>query len=282
LSRLRSYLLRCVSELPRWRLSELTEFLPQLHVLLTRAVQRRPFVYKAHGTLSLHFDFLATQSEMLCHAPNELIVPYTRTMMGFLLFKPDPRRIAAIGLGGGSLPKYCYATLPRSSIIVTEIHAEVLAMRDLFHIPPDDERFEVRCEDGADFVRTACGCLDVLFVDGFDAGGQAQQLCTQAFYDDCHGSLAPDGIAVINLAVEDPNLDSSLARIRRSFVDAIVVESEDCTNRIVFAGKGNGLRVPFEQLCARLGELEKDHPVGLRDTLQRIRLEQHEPLSVLP
>lgn len=198
------------------------------------------------------------------------------------LFKPDPKRIAAIGLGGGSLPKYCYAALLRSSIVVAEIHPEALAMRELFHIPPDDERFEVRCEDGADFVRAGGGSLDVLLVDGFDAGGQSAQLCTQAFYDDCYRCLAPGGIAVINVAVENPDLERSIARIRRSFVDAVVVESEDRTNRIAFAGKDDVLRVPFEQLGTRLDELEKHHPVGLRDTLQRIRCEQYGALSILP
>jgi len=195
-------------------------------------------------------------------------------MMGFLLFNPHPEKIAMVGLGGGSLAKYCYARLPRASITVTEINPEVLAMRDVFYIPPDDERFEVRCEDGATFVRSASTAMDVLLVDGFDINGQSEQLCTQSFYDDCHQSLAPDGIVVINLAVEDPNWERSVARIRRSFADAVVVESEDLTNRVVFASKLDALRVPFEHLCARLSELEEEHPVRLRETLHRIRFEQ--------
>ena len=52
--------------------------------------QRRPFACRQQGMLSLHFDYLATQSEMRCDAPEELVVPYTQTMMGFLLFKPRP------------------------------------------------------------------------------------------------------------------------------------------------------------------------------------------------
>jgi spermidine synthase len=124
-------------------------------------------------------------------------------------------------------------------------------------------------------VCNAFNSVDVLLVDGFDLNGQSAQLCTQHFYDDCHRSLAPEGIVVINLAVEDPHLARSVARIRRSFENVVVVESEDCTNRVAFASKGTQMGLPFEQLCARLGELEGHHPVGLRDTLHRIRYEQY-------
>jgi len=250
-------------------------FVAQFQDVSARFLQRKPFVYRRHGTLSLHFDFLATQSEMRCDAPDELVVPYTRTMMGFLLFEPTPEKIVMIGLGGGSIAKYCRAKIPEASVVVTEINPDVVALRDLFCVPQDDERFQVLCEDGACFVRNACNCVDVLLVDGFDLNGQSAQLCTQHFYDDCYRCLSPGGVVVVNLAVEDPHLERSIVRIRRSFENVVVVESEDGTNRVAFAGKGTQMGLPFERLCARLGELEGHHAVGLRDTLHRIRYEQY-------
>ena len=242
--------------------------------------QRRPFACRRHGMLCLHFDYLATQSEMRCDAPEELVVPYTQTMMGFLLFKPRPAKIVTIGLGGGSLPKYCYAKIPQASVLAVEIDPDVVALRDLFCVPPDDERFQVICEDGAVFVRNASNSVDVLLIDGFDMNGQSAQLCTQSFYDDCYGSLAPNGILVVNLVVEDPHVGRSIVRIRRRFGNALVVESPDYSNRVVFASRGSGLDLPHQQLCARLEELEQIHPVGLRDTLQCIRYEQYASSSV--
>lgn len=241
----------------------------------TCLLQQKPSVYRKHDTVSLHFDLMSVQSEMRRDAPDDLVLPYTQTMMGFLLFKPKPRRIAIIGLGGGSLPKYCYAKLPAAAILVTEINPDVIALRDVFCIPRDSERFQVRCEDGADFVRNASIPFDVLLVDGFDLNGQSPQLCSQHFYDECYRSLSPGGVMVVNLAVEDSFLARSVARIRRSFEQTVVVDSEDYTNRIAFACKGVALSLPHEQLCARLGRLERQHRVGLRDTLQRIRYEQY-------
>jgi spermidine synthase len=231
-------------------------------------------VYRRHGTLSLHFNLWATQSEMRCHAPNELIVPYTRTMMGFLLFKPQPQKIVMIGLGGGSLAKYCYAKLPDASIVVAEVNPEVMALRDQFRIPPNEERFQVLCEDGAALVGKVSDCVDVLLVDGFDLHGQSAQLCTQRFYEDCYRSLAPEGLIVINLSIDDPNLEQSHARLRRIFGNAVLVGSPDGTNKVAFAGKGAAFDLPYEQLHARLGRLERHHSVGLRDTFERIRFRQ--------
>jgi spermidine synthase len=242
--------------------------------LCSHHLQHKPFVYRKHGTVSLHFDPIAVQSEMRRDAPDELVLPYTQTMMGFLLFKPKPQRIALIGLGGGSLAKYCYARLPEASILVAEINPDVIALRDVFCVPQNNERFQVRCEDGADLVRDASTPFDVLLVDGYDVNGQSPQLCSQRFYDECYRSLAPGGVMAVNLTVEDPAHARSVARIRGSFESTVVVDSEDYTNRIAFACKDAGLSLPHEQLCARLGWLERHHQVGLRDTLQRIRYEQ--------
>jgi spermidine synthase len=218
---------------------------------------------------------------MRCDAPDELVMPYTRTMMGFLLFEPRPEKIVMIGLGGGSIAKYCHSRISTASVSVVEVNPYVVALRDLFRIPRDDERFRIVCEDGATFVRGVANSTDVLLVDGFDSNGQAAQLCTQRFYDDCYRSLAPDGLLVVNLVVEDPFLERSVSRIRRTFGSAVAVDSKDYANRVVFASKGNGLCLPHEQLCARLGALERDHAVDLRDTLQRIRYEQYKPRATI-
>jgi spermidine synthase len=243
--------------------------------MCTNLPRRRPFACRRHGMLSLHFDYLATQSEMSCDAPEELVVPYTQTMMGFLLFKPRPEKIVMIGLGGGSIPKYCYARIPEAQVLTVEIDPDVVAFRDLFCVPRDDERFQVLCADGADFVRNASNCVDVLLVDGFDMNGQSAQLCTQAFYDDCYRSLTPDGILVVNLPVEVSDAQRSVARIRQRFDNAVVVDSHDYANKVAFASRGTELHLPHQQLCTRLQELERIHSVGLRDTLQCIRYEQY-------
>lgn len=197
-----------------------------------------PFIVEEGGTRSLHFTHGELQSSMRLDRPDELQVDYTRTMMGFLLLNPRPREIAMIGLGGGSLVKFCHRHLPSTRIQVVENNPAVIALRREFRIPEDDERLSVLAGDGAIFVAEA-SALDVLLVDGFDMGGQPPQLCTQAFYDDCHRALATGGLLVVNLHADHPDHDIFTQRIARSFSgNAMQVLATDKANCIVFAGRG--------------------------------------------
>jgi spermidine synthase len=205
-------------------------------------------------------------------APHELVLPYTQTMMGFLLFNPRPWTLFMIGLGGGSLAKYCYAKLPEASIVVAEIDPRVIALRHTFAVPPDDERFRVVCEDGAHFLRTTSGYCDVLLVDGFDIAGQSPQLCSQRFFDDCYRRLAPGGVVVVNLGGQHLNPREIIERMRCAFRSSvIIVESDDFANRIAFVRKGRTLSLTREQFTSRLGQLDMHHGVSLRSTLYRIQ-----------
>lgn len=44
-----------------------------------------------------------------------------------------------IGLGGGSMPKWCYHQLPATDITVIEISPIVISLREQFYIPADND-----------------------------------------------------------------------------------------------------------------------------------------------
>jgi spermidine synthase len=220
----------------------------------------KPFVYESLTSKALHFSISAIQSRMTLRDPYALDLEYTRTMMGFLLFNPEPRQIVMIGLGGGSLAKFCYHHLPRASVQVAEINPHVIALREEFYVPSDDERFRVIRTDGAQFVRHRVVRPDVLVVDGFDTDGQPPRLASQRFYDDCHEMLQPDGILVVNLHYGHRQRDAFIERIRRSFDDAVlVVDDGDLSNSIVFACKGHALSRPkVDAALAQISQSARD------------------------
>lgn len=236
-----------------------------------------PVVCDEGEELSLRFEDGTVHSRMHQAEPARLVLEYTRLMMGFLLFQPAPRRIAMIGLGGGSLAKYCALKLPRVDLTAVEISSEVIALREAFGIPADGPRFRVVCEDGAGFVRGEHEPFDVLLVDGFDRSGQPEQLCSAAFYDDCHQRLAAGGVLVANLYSDDGAFDVRLERIRASFGGRVVViQADESQNMIVFAGTDTPFPPTFRDLVARLRALEASHPVGLDVALRKI-LKHGEP-----
>lgn len=199
----------------------------------------KPFVYETLTTKALHFSISEIQSRMQSLKPLALDLDYTRTMMGFLLFNDRPSAIGMIGLGGGSLAKFCRSYLPKARIDVVEINPHVIALRDVFHVPRDDGLFKVHRGDGADFVHSPPHRLDVLLVDGYDPDGIPPALCSQAFYDDCRDALQPSGVVVVNLHMGHCDYDLHVERIRRAFDGGVVVvRDQDCGNSIVFGCAG--------------------------------------------
>lgn len=231
----------------------------------------KPYLTECDGVLALNFDSLSVQSEMAIDRPDELVIGYTRAMMSFLLIEPSPSRIAMIGLGGGSLAKYCYRYLPDSEITAIEISPEVIALRNEFAIPADDARFRVVQGDGAEWVADTPFKPEVLIVDGFDANGLAEQLSSQRFYDDCFAALSDSGILVVNLWCGYPRHDEYLARIHNSFSGNIVtVDTEDSVNHIVIAVKNRAFPPSASTIRHDARLLGRSHPLNFQAKANRL------------
>jgi spermidine synthase len=126
------------------------------------ASKGKPFAFDCEDMRTLHFDNRFVQSAMRISAPDELLLSYTRSMMAFLLFNRRPRNMLMIGLGGGSLAKYCHRILPHTKITVLEVDADVIALRDTFAVPAESERFRVIHIDAKDYFATADQPVDVI------------------------------------------------------------------------------------------------------------------------
>ena len=231
----------------------------------------KPFVRDDGAGKSLHFTLGELQSRMLTASPWQLEVDYTRTMMGFLLFNRAPAHIGMIGLGGGSLVKFCHRSLPLSKMTVLEINPHVIALRREFLVPEDDERLTVIAADGALFLQTEAPLFDVLLIDGFDHQGQPAALSSPGFYADCLAALSPGGVLVVNLHYDHPDYPVLVERIRRTFNGyAVEVITQEKTNSIVFARKGQAIAPRELNLRSSLAGLAAAARSELRAELVRM------------
>lgn len=236
-----------------------------------RPVAGKPYLTERKGILALNFDSLSVQSEMFIDSPDELVISYTRAMMSFLLLDTTPKRIAMIGLGGGSLAKYCYRYLPQTEIKVVEISPDVIALRNEFAIPADDARFQVLLGDGVLWVADTEWHPDVLILDGFDTGGLPEALGSQRFYDDCFAAIADNGILAANLWGGYPHYDEYLARIHNSFAGrVVVVDSEDSLNKIVLAVKNSAFPPSVSAIRQHANTLALTHPLNFHAKCNRL------------
>jgi spermidine synthase len=237
----------------------------------------QPYIFETLFERRMHFTNQATQSAMLFSDPDALISQYTRKMMAFLLFNPDPDRMLMIGLGGGSLAKFCYRHLPRSHITVVEINEDVIAMREEFCVPKDDDRFRVVHDDGARFLERLEEQIDVLLIDAFDADGIALSLANSDFYSCAARQLTEKGMLVMNFWGPCERYVDNLAQARAAFGDSLLlVPVAGDANVLLFAFKQappQAITDELEALAQRLQmRLMLDFPRYLRRICQGISL----------
>ena len=223
----------------------------------------RPFICQQRGEVSLHFGMGAVQSRMRVSDPAKLVLDYTRSMMSVLLLVPQPRHIVMLGLGGGSLAKYCHANLPQTRFTAVEIDPEVIAMRDLFAIPRDDDRLRVICSDGAQWLRDHPQCCDVLLVDAFGPEGLPPALASQAFYDSAACSLEPGGVVASNIWAGAVVREQVIAHMRAAFDSGVLtLPAEEGENTIALALRDAAMPDPGA-LAERARALAAHHPLDL-------------------
>ena len=215
-------------------------------------------VTEKNGVRILQLGGHAIHSAMRLRNPHHLELAYTRSMMAFLLFHPEPKKVLMIGLGGGSLVKYIHRNIPSARVTAIEIEPQVVAAaRSYFFLPPDDDRLNVRIGDGAVYVEKHSRCADVILVDGFGEETLADELATQEFYDHCHDALTEDGILVVNLWGSDRRFGTFLERIEKSF-DSLVLclPAEERGNIIVFGMRKSPNFPKWEDLREKAKKLE--------------------------
>jgi spermidine synthase len=228
-------------------------------------------VSEERGVRHLHVGGEAIQSAMRLDDPHALELDYTRCMMAFLLFHPEPRRALMIGLGGGSLAKFFHRHLRGLRTHVVEYDERVIATaRALFHVPADDARLTIEHGDGVEAL--APECCDLLVVDGFEDETTPSALVSQAFFDAAWCALESPGALVMNFMDDDKQFDRHLQRLENAFGGAVLAfQSLRDPNIVVIGVKGGPAAIEWAALRARAGALEKQYGLPFPRFVERLR-----------
>lgn len=198
----------------------------------------KPFVIDDGKSRRLHFSLDYVQSEMRLDDPCALNFAYTRKMMAFMLFVPRPKHIITVGLGGGSLTKFCHRELPKARITAIEIDAQVIALSELFEVPRDDARLRIVHADAVDYLADSEEQADAILIDGCDKHGVAPAFCSDDFYRSVAARLSRKGVMVMNFIGRASALEQHLRCIAGAFSGRVmVVKVSEGGNRLVFALK---------------------------------------------
>ena len=233
----------------------------------------KPFILDSGQWRFLHFDLDAVQSAMSLQDPHKLSLAYTRKMMAFLLFNHAPARILLLGLGGGSLAKFCYRSLPGAAVTAVEMNPDVIRLREEFSIPRDDSRFRVICADGAHYLAHLRRSKDVILADACDRAGIAPELDAIEFYQQVRRVLSHGGVFVSNMCGDRKNCNAHLGKIQKVFEgNFVTLQVAPHGNVIVLAFKDAHSQYDWGKLAAIGLNLKQRFSLDFPRYVQRMAL----------
>ena len=113
---------------------------------------------------------------------------------------PDPKKVIVIGGGDGGVVREVLKHKSIEKIYFIEIDEEVINVSKKYFpevaCGVDDKRVEIKCMDGAEFVKGREGDIDAVIVDSTDIIGFAKSLFTVEFFKSVKDSLTSDGMFV--------------------------------------------------------------------------------------
>ena len=223
---------------------------------------------------SLHLGSPTIQSSMNLDHPAELVLSYSRAMMGWLLFaEQKPQHITQIGLGGGSFARWIDAYLPETRQTAVDINPQVIAVaRSLFELPFEDERFEIIEADGAEYIKVLRHSTDVILVDGFDGEQIIDALVSEAFFQDCRQALSDNGVFVTNWWSGDKRYHTFVERLLHVF-DGRVLElpAESHGNMAVMAFQSSPKEQNLDNLKKRTDKLCEQYDLNFKRMLADLK-----------
>lgn len=231
------------------------------------------------GIRYLHFGSDWVQGAMRIRRPIDLTLEYTREMMFGLLLREGfaaetkwPKRILLIGLGAGSLTKFCYWKLPQARVTTVEIDESVWAAASFhFKLPPEDARLSIVIGDGVDYMRRPSPKFDYILVDGYDEDAKVGLLDSLPFYQACWARLNEGGVLATNLFGRSRSYAAPLKRLAEAFEGrSLALPQCESGNVIALATRGAEISLSKAELFERARQLKAATGLDLRSTLKRI------------
>jgi len=113
---------------------------------------------------------------------------------------PDPKTVVVIGGGDGGTVREVLKHKSVEKVYFIEIDEEVINISKKFFPSvasgTRDRRVEIKCMDGAEFVKSRRHDIDLVIVDSTDIVGFAKTLFTRKFFSSIRDCLTPDGMFV--------------------------------------------------------------------------------------
>lgn len=203
------------------------------------------------------------QGSINLEEPFALVHHYSKSMMAWLLLLSDvdsPKHVMQLGLGAGSLTKFCSQIMGAKTTAV-ELNPQVVqTCYDHFQLPPNSEKLQVVIADAEDAIKDPAylRAVDALQVDVYDGEALAPALDSVSFYTDCFNTLTDTGCMAVNIMYPERNIERSFHRIAEVFgADSVWALTAPGAGNAVLLAQRTPTRPTSEEMVARAEHIQK-------------------------
>ena len=227
-------------------------------------------VYKNDSTVSLKFNrrSVAIQSRVDLQNPREFLLEYTKMSFAGLFYKPEPKRVLVVGMGGGVIPREMRHYYPDTLIDVVEIDGAIPSIATKYFGFKADDKMKVHVMDGRMYIRRQVRKqnekYDYIVLDAFNSEYIPYHLMTREFLVLVKKALAEDGVIVANVFHGNKLFDYELKTFIDVFAKADVYMGGSSGNAMIVV-RGSGGKYPAtKDLRAVARELQKNRKFSFK------------------
>jgi len=241
------------------------EFGPLIHQ--KDSLYHRIFVYRLGSFVTLQFGRRAAvnfQSQVNLRDLHQHMAEYTKLAFCGLLYKPQPKKILVVGLGGGVIPREMRYYLPALDIDVVEIDPEVTPIARQFFGFHEADRIKVHIADGRMFIRQQLRRdpvpkYDLVILDAFNSDYIPFHLMTTEFLEQVKGVLAEDGVVIANVFSSNRLFDAEFKTLLAVFGRCHVFVGAYSSNAMLVALGPTAPALTMKEAVDRAMVLQKRH-----------------------
>lgn len=234
----------------------------------------------AHGTVQVRargrqrwlcFGDDAVQSRMDLDAPHRLLLPYTRAMMTFLLFRPPPERVLMLGLGAGTVGRFLAHHYPGVRMLALEHSRQVVRLAGA-HFGPYPRGLQAVVADARRPPLREVPTADVLLVDVYAGGGMPGWTFEPGRHARWYRMLKRGGVLVVNLMVRaEPEFLAFMRELRAAFAGrTLCITLDGYHNVVVLAFRDAPERLRLDELRRCAAALSPGHGVEYEAFVDRM------------
>lgn len=220
-----------------------------------------------------------TQSILNLNYPLYLSLQYAQAMMLGLIWNSHPQKVYMAGLGGGSLALVLHHYFPEVIIECAEIDPNMLLVARKFFGIPSDDRFQVKIQDGREYLeqQKSPANYDLMLIDvALGDGYIPYNLSTLDFYQICHHHLSKSGVLIINTLGTKGFEGMYIKTLKSVFTQVYLCQTKGGNNIMIGSQEAN---LSKAEIIKRAKLLQKAHQFTFSLVNQAVDLK---PLQEIP